>query len=140
MGGTITVRSEPGSGSEFVFDLVCQSVPPDPARPAFVPRPHLAGRRLLVVDDNTTNRRILHTMAENAGLLPVTVDSGPAALALLDAGESYDFAILDMQMPDMDGLTLAHRIRERVSAERLPLVLLSSLGLSDLVTDRSIFT
>ena len=139
MGGSITVRSEPGRGSEFIFDLVCTSVPPDPARPAFAPRPHLAGRRLLIVDDNPTNRRILHTMAENAGMLPTAVDSGPAALALLDAGALHDFAILDMQMPDMDGLALARLIRDRVPAESLPLVLLSSLGLSDLVPDRSLF-
>jgi len=99
----------------------------------------LAGRRLLIVDDNATNRRILTCLAHANGMISTALHSGPAALALLHEGEPFDFAILDMQMPDMDGVMLAREIRRLRSSSSLPLLLLSSLGQRDAGADRDLF-
>jgi CheY-like chemotaxis protein len=86
----------------------------------------LRGKRVLIVDDNQTNRRILTSQTKSWGMNPIAVASGPQALNLM-MSESFDIAILDMQMPFMDGVTLAKRIR--LSNADLPLIILTSLGL-----------
>jgi CheY-like chemotaxis protein len=80
------------------------------------------------VDDNATNRRILTAMAEKWSLRFTACASGADALALMGQGAAFDLAILDLQMPLMDGVTLAREIRRRPDGEKLPLLLLSSLG------------
>jgi len=139
MGGRITVKSEVGQGSTFTFTVPAEIV-------ASVPRPYLSagkttlhGRALLVVDDNATNRRILSAQGDKWGLRVLAVESGAAALSALAAGDKFDVAILDLQMPDMDGITLARRIREMPPTEKLPLILLSSLGQRELVPDDGLF-
>ena len=72
---------------------------------------------MLIVDDNATNRSILALQAQSWGILPYTCASGQEALAQLQAGVSFDLAILDMQMPDMDGLMLAQQLRNFQSAQ-----------------------
>jgi CheY-like chemotaxis protein/HPt (histidine-containing phosphotransfer) domain-containing protein len=89
---------------------------------------HLAGKRILVVDDNATNREIVTRHARSWEMEPVAVEFPTAALDLIDKGEPFDIAVLDMMMPGMDGLALAGEIRSRRSAEALPLLLLTSLG------------
>jgi CheY-like chemotaxis protein len=89
--------------------------------------PGFAGRRLLIVDDNATNRRILSRQAQSWGLIPRAMASGAEALASLDAGDPFDAAIIDVQMPDMDGYTLAAEIRKRRPPDRLPIVALTSI-------------
>jgi CheY-like chemotaxis protein len=81
---------------------------------------------VLVVDDNATNRRVLTLQTAKWGMTSRATESPLEALRWLDAGEAFDLAILDMHMPEMDGLTLARQIRERHA--ELPLVLFSSLG------------
>jgi len=129
MGGTMTADSDgAGQGSTFRFSIRAPKAEiPVPARREFLgEQPALKGRRLLVVDDNATNRRVLALQAAKWGLVPIAVSSGAEALQRLATGESFDLAILDMHMPEMDGATLARRIRE--TGHALPLVLFSSLG------------
>jgi PAS domain S-box-containing protein len=139
MGGTMGVESEPGRGSTFRFSMVVETIPNKPRPYLGSPRLALAGRRLLIVDDNATNRRILTRLAQNWGMQPQATASGAETLALLQSGACFDFAILDMQMPEMDGFMLAQSIRKLHPAEALPLVLLSSLGHRDLIPDKTLF-
>jgi CheY-like chemotaxis protein len=86
----------------------------------------LRGKRLLVVDDNATNREIVSRQVRSWGMLPEPVERPTEALARVAAGELFDVAILDMQMPDMDGLALGREIRRH--RPELPLLLVTSLG------------
>jgi signal transduction histidine kinase/CheY-like chemotaxis protein len=135
MGGTMWVESEgaPGKGSTFRFSIVLRPAPEWEGRPQLQgEQPQLSGRRLLVVDDNLTNQRILALQAQSWGMLPRATASPLEALEWLRAGEHFDLAILDLQMPEMDGIELADAIRkleaEGQAAQPLPLVLLTSLG------------
>ncbi len=126
MGGSIRVESEEGKGSIFRITLPAQEAEV-PARIELDTLPQVRGSRILVVDDNATNREIISRQARSWGMEPVAVELPSEALALIDTGERFDVAVLDMMMPEMDGLALALEIRKRRETE-LPLVLLSSLG------------
>lgn len=128
MGGEVGVKSEPGKGSEFTFTLkapVAEAIRTVRINQA---RPDLEGRRVLIVDDNATNRQILARQCEIWSIVPTAATSPAAALALLGAGQEFDIAILDMHMPDMDGVGLARAIRDLPDARPMPMILLSSLG------------
>jgi PAS domain S-box-containing protein len=127
MGGTMRVESEEGNGSTFFIGLPVQAVEV-PAKTDEDALPQLAGKRLLVVDDNATNREIVARHALSWGMEPVEVAAPRDALARIAQGESFDIAVLDMMMPDMDGLALAREIRRHRDERELPLVLLTSLG------------
>jgi CheY-like chemotaxis protein len=123
------VESELGVGSTFHFTIQATAAPA-PAR-AYLDevQPVLEGKKVLVVDDNATNRRILQRQTEAWHMLPQATASPLEALDWIRGGEVFDVAILDMQMPDMDGLTLATEIRDLKSPNsKLPLVMLTSLG------------
>jgi CheY-like chemotaxis protein len=97
-------------------------------RPAYAEdqQPELEGKRVLIVDDNATNREILSRQAASWGMV-AEAEARPAdALVRLQRGDAFDVAVLDMQMPEMDGLTLAHEIRQLGAS--LPLILATSLG------------
>ena len=128
MGGDITVESEVGRGTVFTVTIRAQAVEHDEPVYLQADQPYLVGKRLLIVDDNPTNRKILLLQAQNWGMQPVAVGSGPEALELLAQGEQFDLGALDMHMPVMDGLELAERIREVRDDAELPLIMLTSLG------------
>jgi len=128
MDGTISVQSEQGKGSSFRIALAFDAAEV-PARLSLQDAlPHLAGKRILVVDDNATNREIVTRHARSWAMEPVAVERPRDALALIAAGEPFDVGVLDMMMPEMDGVTLAREIRRHRSERELPLLLLTSLG------------
>jgi signal transduction histidine kinase/CheY-like chemotaxis protein len=129
MGGELAVASEPNHGSEFSFTLAFP-VEADSPRPSALAA--LGGRRMLIVDDNQTNRRILRDMLAAEG---VKVEEASTASEGLDAirhavqrKTPYDLAILDMQMPDMDGFALAAAVRQEKAIKRTNLLMLTSAG------------
>lgn len=132
MGGQIGVESISGQGSTFRFTVWLTKQPAE-AHATPMPRGSLQGRRLCIVDDNATNRRILEQYALQWGLQSASASDGYQALALLkDAvtrGEPFDLAILDLQMPRMDGLELGHAISTDPVLAATRLVLLTSIGL-----------
>ena len=128
MDGTMWVESEPGDGSTFHFTVAGVAAPAPAQTFDGQPQPALVGKRLLVVDDNATNRQILVRYAESWGMRARAAGSAAEALAWIRDGEAFDLAVLDMQMPETDGVTLAREIRRHRDAQTLPLVLLTSLG------------
>ncbi|HEX6082236.1 MAG TPA: response regulator, partial [Methylomirabilota bacterium] len=130
MGGRIAVTSEAGAGSEFSFTIpaVASEVPVRVHRDLSGVQPTLRGKRVLVVDDNTTNRRIVTVHLDTWGMPSRATESPLEALEWLKAGERFDVAILDMHMPVMDGVTLARALRPLPAGAALPLILFTSLG------------
>ena len=136
MGGTMWVESAgPGLGSTFRFTIRAPlaAMPPAARRSFIGEQPALAGKRLLVVDDNATNRKILVLQTGRWGMAPKDTESPTQALAWLKAGERFDLAILDMHMPEMDGLSLARQLR--AIDKDLPMVLFTSLGRREAAAD-----
>jgi signal transduction histidine kinase/CheY-like chemotaxis protein len=139
MEGTIWVESQVGHGSTFNFTI--RARPTELPRPSYMgsSQPHLSGKRLVIVDDNPTNRQILLAQTRGWGMISMAMATGAEALALLRQaeGQPFDLAILDMQMPEMDGLMLAEGIRQIERSQdvnpprRIPLVMLTSLGRLD---------
>jgi CheY-like chemotaxis protein/HPt (histidine-containing phosphotransfer) domain-containing protein len=129
MGGSIWVDSEVGKGSTFSFTLRVELE--DEVQDTEAHAEELSGKRVLIVDDNQTNRRILNLQCVSWGMDCLVLPSGQEALRVLDSGTTFDMAIIDMLMPEMDGLLLAQEIKKRSAPPFMPLILLSSLGKHD---------
>ena len=134
MGGSMWVESQPGAGSTFHFALLAQAAPAHSRPYLESSQPHLGGKRILIVDDNATNRSILTLQTQAWGMLPYASASGKEALAQVQAAVPFDVAILDMQISDMDGLMLAEQLCRYQNAQALPLVMLTSLGRREIDT------
>jgi GAF domain-containing protein/CheY-like chemotaxis protein len=139
MDGEMHAQSEGiGKGSTFTFTIK--------AEPAQVPQRKterdikniqsiLHGKRVLIVDDNATNRRILTLQTEKWGMASRHAEHPLEALQWIKDGEHFDLAILDLQMPEMDGIMLMREIRKLRNEKSLPVILLTSLGRREIGAD-----
>ncbi|HEX8099618.1 MAG TPA: PAS domain S-box protein, partial [Actinomycetota bacterium] len=127
MNGRMWVDSREGQGSTFQFTIKAKAAPAAPSAQRRA-TPELQGKRVLIVDDNATNRQILRRQTESWGMLARDTARPAEALQWIQGGDPFDIGVLDMQMPDMDGVTLAREIRLNRGVESLPLVMLSSIG------------
>ncbi|WP_169514498.1 hybrid sensor histidine kinase/response regulator [Actinokineospora enzanensis] len=128
MGGDITVTSTPGIGSTFTVSALLRISPTvdgGDLQPSWAAV--MTDRTALVVDDNDTNRSVLRAQLAEMGLRSVDVASGPQAMELLGKGAHFDVALLDMEMPEMDGIALANAISDLLGQGGLPMMLLSSV-------------
>jgi CheY-like chemotaxis protein len=136
MGGTIQVKSAPGKGSTFTFWVRLGSVETDGLCPTGGSGrgvdPELAGRRVLIVDDNATNRRILFHQTSEWGMLPELAEDSSTALMLLRVAARtalpFDLVILDYHMPGMDGFDFAAVIQADPDIRAVPRIMLTSYG------------
>ena len=140
MGGTMWAESE-GEGKGSVFRFTVRAEPATlsrvEARRLAGRQDEIAGKRLLVVDDNATNRKILSLQTSKWGAEVVACDGPEQALRAIATERAFDLAILDMHMPGMDGITLARRIRADHAG--LPMILFSSLGQRDVEAEDGLF-
>ncbi len=134
MDGSLTAESSGVAGEGSTFHLVvrvAEAPEADIISSAQIALIDLAGKRVLIVDDNATNRRIVATQIGRWGMIAETSESPREALRWLEEGRAFDLAILDQRMPDMDGIELAEAIRAVDRADTFPIVLYSSVGAVD---------
>jgi PAS domain S-box-containing protein len=134
MGGQIRLDSTPGAGSTFTFTVRMKRGTDRPSVSAEDAARQLAGKTVLIVDDSPTNRRILEGSLRHWGLRTIQADSGHAALGALDrahsAGQPVSLVITDLNMPEMDGFSLARAVRAHPAFGALPIVMVTSSAAS----------
>ncbi len=132
MGGRIGVKSENRQGTEFWFTVVLQKQPDGKEKKFLVPS-DIRGKRFLVVDDNATNRYLLREQLKSWKCRSCEVSSGAQALTELNdaitAEDPFDIAIIDLQMPEMDGEVLGQKIKQDPVLQQTTLILMTSTGM-----------
>lgn len=139
MGGKMWVESVLGEGSTFHFTIRATAAPTPKRAYLEEVQPLLQGKVILIVDDNATNRRILTRQAVSWQMVPRTTASPLEALDWIRSNQNFDIAILDMQMPEMDGIQLAREIRKLDTLVNFPIVMLTSLGRRELREEMDLF-
>jgi signal transduction histidine kinase/CheY-like chemotaxis protein len=143
MGGTIAVESAPGDGSTFTFSVIFHRAeskpvvgalgnPPVPAASEPSAGPPLAGRYVLLAEDNAINQQIMERLLQRLGItVDVAVNGREAVDAVMAHPDRYDMVIMDVQMPEMDGLEATRLIRRRFDAVRLPIVAMTAHAMEE---------
>jgi signal transduction histidine kinase/CheY-like chemotaxis protein len=144
MGGEMHAESEGiGHGSCFIFTIVAEPAAVAERRTARDIKgiqPALQGKRVLIVDDNATNRRILRLQTEKWGMESHETEYPREALEWFREGQHFDLVITDMHMPELDGLMFTREIRRLQDEKALPIILLTSLGRRELGAEDLNFT
>lgn len=128
MNGKLWVESKINEGTTFHFEITVDVVPSKSKVYFRGHNPTLKDKKVLIVDDNLTNRKILIAQTEYWGMKSRVIGDPKEALRLIENGENFDLVLLDYLMPEMDGAMLAKEIRNHFSAESLPIILLTSVG------------
>jgi CheY-like chemotaxis protein len=132
MGGEIAVRSTAGEGSEFTFTLTLPVTPPPsrPSQPPFVTPVRLLQGRVLVVEDDRVNQRVIELLLHKLGLTCTIAGTGAAGVEAA-LREPWDLVFMDLQMPDFNGFEAARRIRAHPAGRDLPIVALTANAQAD---------
>ncbi|CAN5435553.1 hypothetical protein BH10BAC5_BH10BAC5_23720 [soil metagenome] len=141
MEGKLWVESEVNKGSNFFFTMKC-NINPDTPKKDPLSVDNLRGKKVLIVDDNKTHRFILSHQCKLWGMSCITSGSAENALKILGGNSGYELAIIDMEMPETDGIMLGRKIREINFFKDLPLILLTTIGKQDEINPefKSIFS
>jgi signal transduction histidine kinase/CheY-like chemotaxis protein/ligand-binding sensor domain-containing protein len=126
MGGSFVVASKENEGSTFSFTIRTRAGISPLTTYVHYNTEELVGKRILVIDDNLTNRNILRSQLEQWNFITIIASSGHEALKIIEHHQPFDLVITDMQMPEMDGMQLTKAIREKCPG--IPVILLSSVG------------
>ncbi len=127
--GRIWVESEAGKGSTFQFEVTVGAGEATTEQLALhFPRPELTGKRLLLVENNATSRRVIGALAAGWGLSLRSATTAAEALEWLGHGESFDLALINLHMPEIDGLAFVRRVRALQRSTRLPIAIAAPLG------------
>ena len=133
MGGALYCESELGKGSRFFFNVHFEMVPKLDSKKPLPDSDELVGVRVLIIDDNETNREILERQTASWKMIAESATSGPEGLLKLKAahktGRPFKLVILDMQMPGMDGIEVAKKIKSDPALAHVQILVLTSMGM-----------